>query len=91
MPIIIGIFNSSLSYQFTFTSTNIKILKVTREKQQITYKGTPTVYQLTSQPKTEWHNIFKVMKMKNLQPRIFYQARLSSRFDGKNKRFTDKL
>ena len=38
----------------------------------------------------EWHNIFKVMKGKNLYPRILYPARLSFRFDGEIKSFTDK-
>jgi len=36
------------------------------------------------------HNVFKMMKGKNLQPRIHYQARLSFRFDGQSKNFTDK-
>ena len=30
----------------------------------------------------QWHNIFKGMKRKNVQPRTLYLARLSSRFDG---------
>ena len=38
----------------------------------------------------EWHNIFKVMKEKNLQKRILYPARLSFRFDGEIKDFTEK-
>ena len=42
----------------------------------------------TSQRK--WHDIFKVMKEKNLQPRILYPARLSFRFDGEIKSFPDK-
>ena len=33
---------------------------------------------------------FKVMKGKNLQPRILYPARLSFRFDGALKSFPDK-
>ena len=36
------------------------------------------------------HNIFKVMKEKNLQPRILCPGRLSFRFDGEIKSFTDK-
>ena len=36
----------------------------------------------------EWHDIFKVMKGKNLQPRIFYPARLSS--DREIKSFREK-
>ena len=38
----------------------------------------------------EWQDIFKVMKGKNLKPRILYPARLSFRFDGEIKSFTDK-
>ena len=34
----------------------------------------------TLQARRVWHNIFKVMKGENLQPRIFYTARLSLRF-----------
>ena len=36
---------------------------------------------MISQPKRAWHNIFKEMKRKNLQPRTLYLARLSFRFD----------
>ena len=42
------------------------------------------------QDKRQWHNIFKVIKGKKLQPRILYPGRLSFRFDGEIKRFTDK-
>ena len=38
----------------------------------------------------EWHDIFKVMNGKNLQPRILYPVQLSFRFDGEIKSFTDK-
>ena len=37
-----------------------------------------------------WHNIFEVIKGKNLQPRILYPARLLFRFDGEIKSFPDK-
>ena len=43
----------------------------------------------TLQVRREWHDIFKVMKGKNLQPRIFYPARLSFGFDGKIKSFPE--
>ena len=69
-----------------------KILKATREKQQITYKGTlirlladfstETLQARSGNGQREWHDIFKVMKGKNLQPRILYPARFSFRFDG---------
>ena len=41
----------------------------------------------TLQAKREWHDIPKVMKGKNLQPRA---ARLSFRFEGEIKSFVDK-
>ena len=72
-----------------------KIVKATREKRQITYNG--SLIRLlanfsieTLQTRREWHNIFQVMKGKNLQPRILYPARLSFRFDGEIKSFPDK-
>ena len=57
-----------------------KILKAAREKQQITYKGIPTrltadISAETLQARREWKDIFKVMKGKNLQPRLLYPAR----------------
>ena len=39
----------------------------------------------TVQARREWHDIFKVMEGKNLQPRILYPARLLFRFDGEIK------
>ena len=44
----------------------------------------------TLQARREWHDILKVMKGKNLQPRLLYPARISFRFDGEIKSFTDK-
>ena len=35
----------------------------------------------TLQARREWQDIFKVMKGKNLQPRVLYPARVSFRFD----------
>ena len=59
-------------------------LKATREKRQITYKGapirlTPDFSAENLQARREWNNIFKVMKRKNLQPRLLYLARISFR------------
>ena len=72
-----------------------KILTATGEKQQVTYKGTPIrpsadVSTETLQTRRDWHDIFKVMKGKSLQPRILYPARLSFGFDGEIKSFQDK-
>ena len=44
----------------------------------------------TLQARREWHDIFKVMKGKNLQPRILYPARISFRFEEEIKNFPDK-
>ena len=71
-----------------------KLLEATREKQQIRYKGTPIRLTAdfsaeTLQARREWHDIFKVMKGKNLQPRLLYPERISFRFDGEIKSFTD--
>ena len=72
-----------------------KILKAAGEKQQITYKGIPRrltadLSAETLQARRQWQDIFKVMKGKNLQPRLLYPARISFRFDGEIKIFTDK-
>ena len=72
-----------------------KILKAAREKQQITYKGisirlTADLSAETLQARREWQNILKLMKGKNLQPRLLYPARIPFRFDGEIKTFTDK-
>ena len=52
-----------------------KILKAAREKQQIIWKGIPIrltadLSAETLQARREWQDIFKVMKGKNLQPRL---------------------
>ena len=72
-----------------------KILKAAREKKQVTYKGTPIRLSAdfsaeTLQARREWHDILNMMKGKNLQPRLLYPARLSFRFEGEIKSFTDK-
>ena len=88
MPIHILIKLSKIKYKE-------KILKAATEKQQIIYKGIPI--RLTADPsaetpqaRREWQDIFKVMKGKNLQPRLLYPERISFRFDGEIKTFTDK-
>ena len=72
-----------------------KILKAATEKQQITYMGIPI--RLTADLSAEtlqatrgWQDIFKMMKGKNLQPRLLYPARTSFRLDREIKTFTDK-
>ena len=72
-----------------------QILKAAREKQQITYKGIPIRLKADLsaemlQARRDWQDIFKVMKGKNLQPKLLYPARISFRFDGEIKTLTDK-
>ena len=71
------------------------ILKAETEKQMVYYKGTPIMLSAdfskeTLQARREWQDIFKVLKGKNLQPRITYPAILSFRREGEKKNFSDK-
>ena len=70
-------------------------MKASRKKKQITYKGTPIRLSADFsaemlQARREWHDVLNMMKGKNLQPRLLYPARLSFRFEGEIKSFTDK-
>ena len=72
-----------------------KILKAAREKQQITHKGlsiriTSNLSIETPQARREWQETLKVMKEKNLQSRLVYPARISFKYEGEIKSFTDK-
>ena len=44
----------------------------------------------TLQAGREWQDILKVMKEKNLQPRLLYLARISFKYEGEIKSFTEK-
>ena len=79
----------------TKTKCKERILKAAREKQQVTYKGNPICLTAdlsaeTLQVRREWQDIFKVLKGKNLQPRLLYLARISFKMDGEIKSFSDK-
>ena len=81
--------------KLTKTKHKERILKAAREKQQVTYKGNPIhlttdLSTETLQVRREWHNIFKALKEKNLQPRLLYLARISIKIDGEIKSFLDK-
>ena len=72
-----------------------QILKTTREKQKITHKGIPMRITAglsigTLQARREWQDVLKVMKQKNLQPRLLYPTRISFKYEGETKSFTDK-
>ena len=72
-----------------------QILKAAREKQQTTLKGIPIritadLSKETFQARRDWQDILKVMKEKNLQHRLLYLGRISFRYEGETKSFTDK-
>ena len=68
-------------------------LKTAREKQQITHKGIPIRITAdlsigTLQARREWQDL--MMKENNPQPRLLYPARISFKYEGEIKRFSDK-
>ena len=72
-----------------------RILKTAREKQRINYKGilirlSADFSIKTLKARREWKNIFKVLKGKNLQPRLLYPARLSFKIEGEIENFSNK-
>ena len=81
--------------KLTKTKHKERILKAAREKQQVTYKGnsiclTADLSAEALQARREWQDIFKVLKGKNLQPRLLSLARISFKIDGEIKSFSDK-
>ena len=55
-----------------------RILKAAREKETVTYKGVPirlsaNFSKETLQTRRDWHEVFQVMKGKDLHPRLLYQ------------------
>ena len=72
-----------------------QILKAAREKQHITHKGIPIRITAdlsieTLQARREWQGILKVMKEKNLRLKLLYPSRISFKYEGEFKSFTDK-
>ena len=70
-------------------------IKAAREKQQIRDKGIPIRIAAdlsieTLQARMEWQDTLKVMKEKNLKPRLLYPARISFKYEGEIKSFTHK-
>ena len=69
-----------------------RILKAPREKETVTYKGVPIRLSADFskeilQAKRGWQEVFKVMKSKDLHPRLLYPAKLSFRIEGQIKCF----
>ena len=69
-----------------------KILKAAREKKLVTYRGV-TIRVLayfskeSLQARRDWQEIFKVLKSKDLQPRLLCPAKLSFGIEGQIKSF----
>ena len=81
-----------LLIKLTNSKDKERMLKISREKQQVTYKGklihlTADISAETLQVRREVQNMFKVLKEKNLQPRLLYTARISFKIDEKIKSF----
>ena len=72
-----------------------RILKAAREKEMVTCKGVPKRLSAdfskeTLQARKSWKEVLKVMKSKDLHPRLLYPAKLSFRMGGLIKCFPDK-
>ena len=64
-----------------------RILKATGEKQTVTFRGVPIRLSAdfskdSLQARRDQQEIFKVMKSRDLQPRLFYSATQSFRIEG---------
>ena len=73
-----------------------RILKAAREKETVTYKGVPMGLSAdfskeTLQARRDWKEVFKVMKGKDLHPRLLYPAKLPFSMEGQIKCFSDKV
>ena len=73
-----------------------RILKAARGKETVTYKGVPVrlttdFSKETLQARRGWKEVFKVMKGKDLQPRLLYPGKLSHRMEKQIKCFPDKV
>ena len=65
-----------------------RILQAAREKVTVTYEGVPIILSAdfskeTLQARRGWKEVFHVMKVKDLHPRLLYQAKLSFRMEGR--------
>ena len=82
-------------FKLTMIENKERILEAEREKQQVTCKGNPIGLTAdlsieTLQARRGWQDIFKVLTGKNLQLRLLYLSRITSKIDGEIKSFTDK-
>ena len=71
-------------------------LKTARVRERVTYKRVPTRLSAdfskeTLQERRGWEEVFKVLKGKDLHPRLLYPSKLSFRMEGQIKCFPDKV
>ena len=81
--------------QLTTIKHKGRMLKAASKKQQVTYKGNPIrstadLSAETLQARREWQDILKVLKGKNLQPRLLSLTRISFKIDRETKSFSDE-
>ena len=72
-----------------------KILIAARQKKLVASRGVPIRLSAdfskeNLQARRDWQEIFKIMKSRDLQPRLLYPAKLSFRIKGQIKSFPDK-
>ena len=72
-----------------------RLLEAASEKQLVTYGGVPIRLSVdfskeTLQARRDWREIFKVMRSRDLQPRLLYSGKISFRIKGQIKSFPDK-
>ena len=73
-----------------------RILKAARGKETVTYEGVPLSLSAdfpkeTLQARRGWKEVFQVMKVKDIHPRLLYPAKLSFRMKRQIKCFPQKV
>jgi hypothetical protein len=72
-----------------------RVLKVVREKGQVTYKGkpiriTPNISPESMKARRSWADVIQTLRDHKWHPRLLYPAKLSITIDGETKVFHDK-
>ena len=71
------------------------LLKVSRERKKVTYKGmkirkVPDFSPEVLDAKRQWNSIFKILKENDAHFRMHYLTQLSVRYQGKSKTYRDR-
>ena len=83
-------------FRFPKIKDKERILKTTREKETVTYKGFPIRLSAdfskeALQARSGWKEVFQVKKGKDLHQKLLYTAKISFRMEGQIKCFPDKV